>query len=115
MLVFVWGTSISFIGSHSYHQPLSMSGEEDASGRSHASPGKAAAQGFQVLAGRIVSHRYLTARFVDDAWSSRTIEATGLPTDCVLHGLGKTAARILEELGHKTPRAHGSRHGPNGG
>ena len=32
---------------------------------------------------------------------AEAIEKAGLPPDCVLHGLRKTAARIIEELGGK--------------
>jgi integrase len=33
------------------------------------------------------------------AWFADAIEAAGLPEDCVLHGLRKTAARLLAEAG----------------
>ena len=32
---------------------------------------------------------------------AEAVEAAGLPDDCVLHGLRKTTARIVEELGGK--------------
>lgn len=34
-----------------------------------------------------------------DGWFADAIEAAGLPDDCVLHGLRKTAARMLAEVG----------------
>jgi integrase len=33
------------------------------------------------------------------AWFADAIEAAGLPDECVLHGLRKTAARLLAEAG----------------
>jgi integrase len=33
------------------------------------------------------------------AWFAEAIDKAGLPDDCVLHGLRKTAARTLAELG----------------
>jgi integrase len=32
-------------------------------------------------------------------WFAEAIDATGLPDECVLHGLRKTAARMLAEVG----------------